>query len=109
MTETLMQPVFGQLSAEQIESALFFKTRAIRPVKKGPANLNAVTFEFNSAELTAMAREQLDQLTRVLTNPRYRDQAFIVNGHTDAVGESMYNKLLSERRAQAVVEYLANN
>ena len=100
------------MSAEQIEIALFHKTRGIsfvRPVKKGPADLNAVTFEFNSAELTVMAREQLDQLARVLTKPIYQDQAFIVSGHTDAVGKSMYNKLLSERRAQAVVKYLVKN
>ncbi len=96
------------MPADEIERALFKKTRAIRPVRKGPADLQAVTFEFNSADLTPLARRQLDELARVLTKPRYEQVEFVVSGHTDAVGEPVYNNALSERRARAVVQYLVS-
>ncbi|HNV49249.1 MAG TPA: OmpA family protein, partial [Spirochaetota bacterium] len=32
-----------------------------------------------------------------------------VRGHTDSVGDPRYNKRLSERRADAVIEYMVKN
>jgi OmpA-OmpF porin, OOP family len=36
------------------------------------------------------------------------DYTISVNGHTDDVGSEAYNQTLSERRAQAVRDYLVN-
>jgi len=67
-----------------------------------------VNFEFNSDKLTPAARENLDQFAKALTDPRLKGQKFEIDGHTDATGAELYNLGLSERRAAAVVAYLAS-
>lgn len=91
---------------EQIENKLFAKSKAISPVRRRAIDMPAVTFEFNSAKLTKQALRQLSVLGRVLSKPAFRGNKFIIGGHTDAVGGESYNTRLSQRRAQAVVEYL---
>jgi outer membrane protein OmpA-like peptidoglycan-associated protein len=66
-----------------------------------------VTFDFNSDRLTQSARENLDQFAIALKDPRLKTQRFAIDGHTDATGSESYNFGLSERRARAVVAYLA--
>jgi outer membrane protein OmpA-like peptidoglycan-associated protein len=87
------------------------KTRGLRPSHEPavemirPAVDLEVRFEFDSVELTPMARAVLDNLATALTTDlaRYR---FVLEGHTDAVGSNGYNLELSTRRAQAVQSYL---
>ena len=67
-----------------------------------------VTFEFNSDKLTTAARENLDQFAQALHDPRLKGQRFEIDGHTDATGTENYNLGLSERRAAAVIAYLAS-
>ena len=66
-----------------------------------------VNFEFNSDQLTEAARENLDQFAKALQNPQLKGQQFEIDGHTDAVGAEAYNFELSDRRARAVVAFLA--
>jgi outer membrane protein OmpA-like peptidoglycan-associated protein len=66
-------------------------------------------FEYNSAALTPTAREQLDQLAQALTAPGLSEASFRIEGHTDAVGSADYNLRLSQERALAVVDYLADH
>ena len=94
---------------EQIENKLFAKSKAISPVRRRAIDMPAVTFEFNSAVLTKQARRQLSVLGRVLSKPAFRGNKFAIGGHTDARGSESYNKRLSQRRAKAVVEFLASN
>lgn len=66
--------------------------------------LEGVNFAYDSATLTSEAQTILDQAVTVL-----RDNAAVrvrVEGHTDSRGSEQYNQSLSERRAQAVVDYL---
>jgi outer membrane protein OmpA-like peptidoglycan-associated protein/outer membrane protein W len=62
-------------------------------------------FAFDSAELTAEDKAQLDAVATRLKQLEFIDG--VANGHTDNVGDEAYNLKLSERRAQAVVDYLA--
>jgi outer membrane protein OmpA-like peptidoglycan-associated protein len=62
-------------------------------------------FEFNKAELSVKDRELLSRIAGILLTAH--DYTISVNGHTDDVGSDAYNKGLSERRAQAVRDYLA--
>jgi len=62
-------------------------------------------FAFDSAELTAEDKAELDRVAARLTELEFVDGT--ATGHTDDVGEEAYNQKLSERRAQAVVDYLA--
>lgn len=69
-------------------------------------NLNSdyLKFDFDKAELHASDRELLSRVAGILlASP---DFTVSVNGHTDDVGTDEYNQKLSERRAQAVRDYL---
>lgn len=65
-----------------------------------------VPFLRGSAELTAAARRQLDELGAVLAGAALRRFAVGVYGHTDASGPAAFNLALSEKRAAAAVRYL---
>lgn len=67
-----------------------------------------VNFDFNSDRLTPAARENLGQFAKALLDPRLKGSKFEIDGHTDATGAEKYNLGLSERRAKAVVDYLAS-
>jgi outer membrane protein OmpA-like peptidoglycan-associated protein len=65
----------------------------------------AITFGFDKAELTRADREQLDQFAAQIG--QQGGYVLEVTGGTDSVGSSEYNYELSQRRADAVVRYLA--
>src|SRR5580700_6908852 len=65
-----------------------------------------VLFGFNRDTLTDEGKAQLDELAKQAGGlDRY---VIEVQGFTDKVGSPTYNESLSERRAQAVARYLAN-
>jgi outer membrane protein OmpA-like peptidoglycan-associated protein len=67
---------------------------------------SALRFDFNSAELRPEARETLSRIAGILmTSDNY---GLAVHGHTDDVGTAEYNQQLSERRAEAVKQYLVS-
>ncbi|GED22661.1 OmpA family protein [Halomonas halmophila] len=68
---------------------------------------SSVTFGFDSSELTSSATSALNDVSRVLTE--YTDTRINIAGHTDSIGDAGYNQQLSERRAQAVGQYLARS
>ncbi|MGD8897396.1 MAG: OmpA family protein [Acidobacteriota bacterium] len=61
-------------------------------------------FEFDKAELRPSDRELLSRIAGILLTSS--DYTVSVNGHTDDVGTVEYNQKLSERRAEAVRDYL---
>ena len=71
-------------------------------------DLPVVTFEFNSSQLTAQARQVLDQLSSALRSQELAGSRILIEGHTDTVGGAEYNLGLSEQRAEAVGRYLAS-
>jgi outer membrane protein OmpA-like peptidoglycan-associated protein len=65
----------------------------------------SVHFGFNKDNLTKQAKEAIDQLAAsVATTKGY---IITVEGATDSVGSADYNYDLSQRRANAVIQYLA--
>lgn len=69
--------------------------------------LRGVNFDFDKATIRHDAAATLDEAAVIL-----RDQPDVnvfVDGHTDDVGSDAYNERLSERRAQAVVDYLSDH
>lgn len=65
-----------------------------------------VYFDFNSAAVTAKAEPQLKQLGDALRSAQLENSVIVLSGHTDAKGSAAYNQQLSERRAEAVKQYL---
>jgi outer membrane protein OmpA-like peptidoglycan-associated protein len=66
-----------------------------------------VNFATGSAELTPDAIRTLDELGRALASKDLAGYRFRIEGHTDTVGTRDHNQSLSERRAEAVVDYVA--
>jgi outer membrane protein OmpA-like peptidoglycan-associated protein len=65
---------------------------------------NEIHFETNKAELVIASLAKLNELVILLReNPETK---IIVSGHTDDVGTEDSNYILSEKRAQSVVNYL---
>ena len=62
------------------------------------------SFAFDSAELRPELKPTLDQVAAVLRDDP--NVGIMVVGHTDNVGSESYNQRLSERRAEAVANYL---
>lgn len=66
--------------------------------------LRAVNFQFDKAELTAPAKETLDD---VATRLQEKDGvSILIEGHTDAFGSDAYNDNLGRERAEAVRRHL---
>ncbi|MCC2546836.1 OmpA family protein [Hymenobacter sp. BT175] len=66
--------------------------------------LNNIFFDFDKATLRKESTAELERLQKLLAEtPNLRLE---ISGHTDNVGQSAYNKDLSQRRAKAVVDYL---
>ncbi|WP_290784471.1 OmpA family protein [Halomonas sp.] len=68
---------------------------------------SSVTFGFDSSDLTNSARTALNDVAQILT--QYTDTRVNIAGHTDSTGNADYNQRLSERRAEAVGNYLAQS
>lgn len=62
-------------------------------------------FDSNSTALKPGYTPTLDKIARVLN--QYGKTTVTVIGHTDSLGSHEYNQNLSERRAQAVLDYFA--
>ena len=80
-------------AAHEIESRL-----SLAPV--AASNAQNLFFDFNDAKLPTEARMVIPEIAEAIRGAGY--PVVTVIGHTDAVGSSVYNLALSERRAQSV-------
>jgi len=68
------------------------------------ANMSDVLFKSGSHELLVGARERLAKVSGIVL--AYPSLHLSVEGHTDSIGSDDYNQQLSEKRAEAVRDYL---
>ncbi len=66
--------------------------------------LKNLFFDSGSAELEEDSQYELNSLLEILTD--YNDVSVEISGHTDNTGDANANQLLSEARADAVLQYL---
>lgn len=64
-----------------------------------------VLFEFDKAELRPSGQKKLDEIAERVKGANV--QQIVAIGHADRIGSDDYNKQLSEKRAEAVKQYLA--
>ena len=81
------------------------KSRELQPIQIGKwKRLPKFHFGINDDQLQPQGKEALSSLYRLMkTNPGLRVE---VASHTDSRGDDLYNKLLSQKRADAAVDYL---
>jgi outer membrane protein OmpA-like peptidoglycan-associated protein len=73
-------------------------------------DIPAINFKFNSATIDtsdAKTMSQVDELGKALADSQFKGATFLLAGHTDAKGSDTYNQGLSERRADAVRQFLS--
>jgi outer membrane protein OmpA-like peptidoglycan-associated protein len=112
MVAAQSQPAKSLSTDELIEKLAvpYSNTRSLtsRNLVPQPKSVDLVIqFEFDSAKVKAESKPQLDSLAVALKSDRLKDMPFLVEGHTDAKGSAEYNQNLSLKRANSVVEYLA--
>ncbi len=82
----------------------------IATIAKDKPNIDLeITFDYNSADISAKSLPSVQALGRALTSADLKGSTFIVAGHTDAAGGDAYNQDLSERRADSIKRYLMQN
>ena len=67
-------------------------------------SLTGINFKFDSAVIEPSSSDILDRAVASLNEAK--DVAVRIEGHCDSTGSEAYNELLSERRANAVQDYL---
>lgn len=75
-------------------------------IEEDEATINPIFFGFDKSIITSKAAKELDKLVKILKN---NEQIHVeLSSYTDSRGSSAYNLKLSERRAQASLEYLVS-
>ena len=97
-------------SAETAANDAVHRADSLASVVAGLDNYQAignlsVTFGFDKSVLTKDDKDQLDTFAGTITNAK--SYIVEVTGGTDSTGNADYNYQLSQRRADAVVQYLA--
>ncbi len=69
-------------------------------------NMGDVLFDTGKADLRSEAREALARLSGIVLN--YPSLRLAIGGYTDTTGTAEFNQTLSEKRADAVRDYLAS-
>jgi outer membrane protein OmpA-like peptidoglycan-associated protein len=70
----------------------------------GSITVNNIFFEYNKSDLKPESFTELDRLVELLTE--YPEAKVEISGHTDNIGNDIYNQTLSQDRAGSVVNYL---
>ncbi len=108
-TEIVEQGKQDLLESERQTDEALAALAAIAAVKEEERGLvvtlsGSVIFQSGKSTLLSSAQVKLDQVANALLAVRARN--LIVEGHTDSQGSESYNQGLSQRRAEAVRDYL---
>jgi len=96
------------LPVEHLKGGLVEVEALLVPINKmitdTEVKLNNVYFEFNKSNITKLGASELDKLVAIMHENL--KMHILVKSHTDTKGSAAYNLKLSERRAQATMQYL---
>jgi outer membrane protein OmpA-like peptidoglycan-associated protein len=68
-----------------------------------------INFDYRSAKIGPSAMHSVTALGKALTSPELKGSTFVVAGHTDGKGSVPVNQDLSEKRADAIKQYLVDH
>lgn len=89
------------------QSGVCLEAASLKPEEGSGAVDLFIYFEFKSADISPQSRPEIKRLAQALMSPELSTRAFVLEGHTDAVGSPEANRVLSRRRAEAVRDYLS--
>ncbi len=94
---------------KEIKFNVGLKTKTLIEVAEEPEiiTLENVYFDFGKSEIKVESYPELDKIVRLMfDNPGIRIE---ISAHTDNVGTDDYNMLLSQARAESVLNYIVSN
>ncbi len=65
-----------------------------------------IHFKTNSSTVKSQDSVMLKKIAQAMNTPQLKNCYFVIEGHTDAVGEAYYNLWLSQKRANSVRQHL---
>jgi outer membrane protein OmpA-like peptidoglycan-associated protein len=104
--QTINEGLFPEDACKELVQA-GYKCMGFKPAVR--FSLPTATFKLGSAELPDLLRQQLDRFAEVLRGKRGSAQLVRIEGHADATGSDDINGPLSQKRADAVRDYLVKN
>jgi outer membrane protein OmpA-like peptidoglycan-associated protein len=101
--KAVTEGLFPEDACEQLKAA-GFKCMGFKPAVR--YSLPASSFKLGSAELPDALKKQLEVFAEVLKAKRGSNKVVRIEGHADASGAAAANLTLSQRRAEAVRDFL---
>ncbi len=101
--KAVAEGLFPEDACEQLKAA-GFKCMGFKPAVR--YSLPATAFKVGSAELPDTLKKQLEVFAEVLKSRRGTGKTVRIEGHADASGAAAANVTLSQKRAEAVKDYL---
>jgi len=102
-TKAVSEGLFPEDACEELKTA-GFKCMGFKPAVR--YSLPATSFKLGSAELPETLKKQLDVFAEVLKTKKGTGKVVRIEGHADASGAAAANMALSQKRAEAVKDYL---
>ena len=101
--KSVAEGLFPEDQCDQLKAA-GFKCMGFKPTMR--YSLPATSFRVGSADLPDSLKKQLEVFADVLRSRRGSGKVVRIEGHADASGAASANLALSQKRAEAVREYL---
>jgi OOP family OmpA-OmpF porin len=101
--KAIAEGLFPEDACEQLKAA-GFKCMGFKPAVR--YSLPASSFKLGSAEIPDGLKKQLEVFAEVLKTRKGSGKTVRIEGHADASGAAAANLQLSQKRAEAVKEYL---
>ena len=101
--KSVAEGLFPEDQCDQLKAA-GFKCMGFKPTMR--YSLPATSFKVGSADLPDSLKKQLEVFADVLRGRRGSGKVVRIEGHADASGAASANLALSQKRAEAVREYL---
>ena len=96
-----------ELRVDSVDQSEEYTLQFALPSIRVPVLIDNIFYDFDKATLRPESRTALDDLVKLLNeNPNVTIE---LSAHTDYKGSAEYNKRLSQRRAEAVVQYLTEH
>ncbi len=97
-TQTQESEMSQQFSANQAADACMAGAKSVA--------VN-IRFQSNSSTIENQDSQMLRKIAQAMNTPQLKHCFFVIEGHTDAIGETYYNLWLSQKRADSVKNHLS--